>query len=150
MRKANFIASGVFTAFAIFIITISSKYPPSNHGVPGPGMFPIIIASLIIVSAIALVVVTVKSRAIDDTEVDLKSKNIINVYITMTGLIIYLLLLPIVGFVSTTFVMLLLYVKWFSKRSWWKCIIISLVFTLAIFFLFGTVLNVPMRFGLLI
>ncbi len=150
MRKANFIASGVFIAFAIFIITISSQYPPSNHGVPGPGMFPIIIASLIIVSAIALVVVTVKSSALKDTQVDLKSKNIINVYITMTGLIIYLVLLPLLGFVSTTFVMLLLYLKWYSKRAWWKCVTISLVFTLAIFFLFGTVLNVPIRFGLLI
>ncbi len=85
-----------------------------------------------------------------DTEVDLKSRNIITVYITMTGLIIYLVLLPMVGFVSTTFVMLLLYVKWYSKRAWWKCIVISLLFTLAIFFLFGSVLNVPMRFGLII
>ena len=150
MRKANFIASGLFTAFAIFIITISSKYPPSNHGVPGPGVFPIIIATLIILSAIALIVVTLKSSAKGDTEVDLKSKNIINVYIAMTGLVIYLVLLPMLGFVSTTFVMLLLYVRWFSKRAWWKCIVISLVFTLAIFFLFGTVLNVPMRFGLII
>lgn len=150
MRKANFIASGIFTAFALFIITISSKYPPSNHGVPGPGMFPIIIASLIIASAIALVVVTLKLGKDQDTEVDLKSRNIITVYITMTGLIIYLVLLPMVGFVSTTFVMLLLYVKWYSKRAWWKCIVISLLFTLAIFFLFGTVLNVPMRFGLII
>lgn len=150
MRKANFIASGLFVAFAIFIITLSSTYPPSNHGVPGPGIFPIIIASIIILSAIALVFFTIKSKAMADTEVDLKSKNIINVYIAMTGLIIYLLLLPMVGFVSTTFVMLMLYIKWFSKRSWWKCIVISLVFTLAIFFLFGTVLNVPIRFGLII
>lgn len=150
MRKANFIASGIFTAFALCIIIIASQYPPSNHGVPGPGMFPIIIASLIILSAIALMMVTLKMGKEDDAEVDLKSKNIINVYITMTGLIIYLVLLPMLGFVSTTFVMLLLYIKWYSKRAWWKCIVISLVFTLAIFLLFGTVLNVPMRFGLII
>ncbi|HKM08123.1 MAG TPA: tripartite tricarboxylate transporter TctB family protein [Sphaerochaeta sp.] len=150
MRKANYIASGIFITFAIIIIIISSTYPPSNHSVPGPGMFPIIIASLIILSAIALTVVTIKSRSKEDSEVDLVSKNIINVYITMAGLIIYLILLPMLGFISTTFVMLLLYMKWYSKRSWWKCIIISLLFTLVIFFLFGTVLNVPIRFGLLI
>jgi len=150
MRKANYIASGVFGAFAVFIIAISLTYPPSNHGVPGPGIFPIIIASLILLSAITLVIMTIKSSAKADTEIDFKSKNIINVYIAMTGLIIYMVLLPMLGFVSTTFVMLLLYVKWFSRRAWWKCIVISLLFTLAIFFLFGTVLNVPMRFGLII
>ncbi|NCC13578.1 MAG: tripartite tricarboxylate transporter TctB family protein, partial [Spirochaetia bacterium] len=32
MRKANFIVSGTFTLFAIFIIAISLGYPPSNHG----------------------------------------------------------------------------------------------------------------------
>lgn len=150
MRKANLIASGIFTAFAIFIITLASKYPPSNHGVPGPGMFPIIIASLIIVSAVALVIVTLKAGSKEDAEIDLKSKNIINVYITMTGLIIYTILLPKLGFVSMTFVMLTLYIKWFSKRPWWKCLVISLLFTLTIFFLFGSVLNVPMRFGYII
>ena len=150
MRKANFIVSGVFAAFAIIIITIASQYPPSNHGVPGPGMFPIIIASLILLSAVSLVLVTLKSGSKMDTEIDLKSKNIINVYITMTGLIIYTILLPMVGFVTMTFIMLLLYIKWFSRRAWWKCIGISLVFTLGIFFLFGSVLNVPMRYGFLI
>ena len=44
MKKTNFIVSGVFAAFAIIIIVIAAGYPPSNHGVPGPGLFPILIA----------------------------------------------------------------------------------------------------------
>lgn len=95
-------------------------------------------------------VVTLISGSKGNTEVDLKSKKVITAYITMTGMVIYVTLLPLLGFVSATFVMLTLYIKWFSKRAWWKCIIISLLFTLGIFFLFGSVLNVPMRFGLLI
>jgi putative tricarboxylic transport membrane protein len=85
-----------------------------------------------------------------DTSVDLKSKNVMNVYVTMVGLILYFILLPLVGFVTTSIVMLILYIKWFSKRPWWKTILISVIFVLAIFFLFGSVLNVPMRFGMLI
>lgn len=150
MRKANFIVSGVFTAFAILIIAVSLTYPPSNHGVPGPGMFPIIIASLIILSSLSLFITTLRMGKEADTSVDLKSKNVMNVYVTMVGLVLYFILLPLVGFVTTSIVMLVLYIKWFSKRPWWKTILISVIFVLAIFFLFGSVLNVPMRFGMLI
>jgi putative tricarboxylic transport membrane protein len=150
MRKANFIVSGVFTALAVFIIVLSLTYPPSNHGVPGPGMFPIIIASLIILSSLSLFLTTFRMSKEADTSVDLKSKNVLNVYITMVGLMLYFILLPLVGFVVTSTVMLILYIKWFSKRPWWKTILISVIFVLAIFFLFGSVLNVPMRFGILI
>jgi putative tricarboxylic transport membrane protein len=150
MRKANFIVSGVFIAFAIFIIAIAFGYPPSNHGVPGPGMFPIIIASLIIIASITLILTTLKMTGEQDTKIDLLSSNVLNVYITMAGLLVYVILLPNVGFISTTSVMLILFIKWFSKRSWLKCIIISIVFTLAIYGLFGSVLNVPMRYGFLV
>ena len=150
MKKANFIVSGTFTLFAIIIIGISLGYPPSNHGVPGPGMFPIIIASLIIVSAVTLVIQTLRMPKENDSAVDLSSKNVLNVYVSMAGLIVYAVLLPMLGFLSTTTVMLVLFIKWFSKRPWWKSILISVLFTLVIFLLFGSVLNVPMRFGLLL
>ncbi len=125
-------------------------YPPSNHGVPGPGMFPILIASLILISALVLVIQTLRMPKTGDTAIDLKSKNVLNVYITMTGLIVYIVLMPMIGFIVATSIMLVLYIKWFGKRPWWECILISVVFTIAIFLLFGSVLNVPMRFGLLI
>ncbi|WP_320130236.1 tripartite tricarboxylate transporter TctB family protein [uncultured Sphaerochaeta sp.] len=150
MKKANFIVSGLFIVFAIFIIAIAIGYPPSNHGVPGPGMFPIIISFLIILASISLIISTIRMPKEQDTAIDLRSSKILNVYITMGGLIVYILLLPNVGFISTTSIMLILFIKWFSKRSWWKCIVISVCFTLAIYVLFGSVLNVPMRYGFLI
>ncbi|ADY13544.1 tripartite tricarboxylate transporter TctB family protein [Sphaerochaeta globosa] len=150
MKKANFIVSGVFAAFAIVIIAISLGYPPSNHGVPGPGMFPILIAGLILISALTLALLTLRMPKEKDTEIDLKSKNVLNVYITMAGLIVYAITFPLIGFIVTSSIMLTLYIKWFGKRSWWKCILIGVLFSIGIFLLFGSVLNVPMRFGLLI
>lgn len=150
MKKANFIVSGVFAAFAIVIIVISLGYPPSNHGVPGPGMFPILLAGLILISALTLALLTLRMPKEKDTEIDLRSKNVLNVYITMAGLIVYVILLPLIGFIVTSSIMLTLYIKWFGKRSWWKCILIGVLFSIGIFLLFGSVLNVPMRFGLLI
>lgn len=150
MKKANFVVSGLFAVFAIVIIAISMGYPPSNHGVPGPGMFPIIIACLILLSALILVIQTLRMPKAKDTKIDLKSKNILNVYITMAGLVVYVVLLPMIGLIVTTSIMLALYIRWFGKRAWWKCILISVLFTMGIFLLFGSVLNVPMRFGLLI
>ncbi len=150
MKKANFIVSGVFSTFSLVVIFIAKGYPPSNHGVPGPGMFPIIIALLTLLSAIVLFVKTLRMPAASDVTIDLKSRAILNVYVTMGGLILYIAILPLIGFVTTTAVMLTLYIRWFSRRPWWKCILIALLFTVGIFVLFGTVLNVPMRFGLIL
>lgn len=150
MKKANFVVSGVFALFAILIIAISMGYPPSTHRVPGPRVFPIIIACLIILSALVLFLQTLFMKKEQDKAVDLKSKNVLNVYITMAGLIVYITLVSMIGFIVTTTIMLTLYIKWFGKRPWWKCVLIALLFSLGIYLLFGTVLKVPMRFGLLI
>ncbi|HZJ88019.1 MAG TPA: tripartite tricarboxylate transporter TctB family protein [Sphaerochaeta sp.] len=150
MKKANFIVSGVFAAFALVVIIIASGYPPSKHGVPGPGVFPTIIAVLILISAVVLFLQTLRMPTVSDDVIDLKSRSIINVYVTMAGLILYIALLPTIGFIVSTSAMLIVYIKWFSRRPLWKCALISVLFTLAIFFLFGRVLNVPMRFGVLI
>ncbi|MFA6690250.1 MAG: tripartite tricarboxylate transporter TctB family protein [Sphaerochaetaceae bacterium] len=150
MKKTNFIVSGVFAAFAIIIIVIAAGYPPSNHGVPGPGLFPILIACLILISALTLTIHTIRMPKEKDVAVDLKSRNVLNVYVTMAGLIVYVVLLPKVGFIVTTAVMLTLYIKWFGKYPWWKSLLIGVIFSVAVFLLFGYVLNVPMRFGLLI
>lgn len=150
MKKANFVVSGIFAAFALVVIFIAKGYPPSNHGVPGPGMFPIIIAVLMLISSIVLFINTLRMPTTGDTEIDLKSRSILNVYVSMGGLILYIVLLPMLGFVSTTSVMLSLFIKWFSKRPWWKSILIAVLFTVGIYLLFGTVLNVPMRFGFIL
>lgn len=150
MKKANYVISGGFTLFALAIIFLSRSYPPSNHGVPGPRMFPLIIATLIILSSAILFFNTLKMKPEDDKAVDLTSKSVLNVYVTIAGLIVYITLLPLLGFISTTSVMLLLFFKWFSSYAWWKCLLISVLFSVGIWLLFGMVLNVPMRYGVLI
>ena len=133
---------------AAAIIAIAYGYPPSNHGVPGPGMFPIIIAGVMLAAAAVLAIETLRSAS--DENVDLRSRNVLTVYITMAGFIAYLVLLPRIGFVTTTAAMLTIFMRWFSGKAWWKVILTACVFTLAIYFLFGSVLKVPMRFGLLL
>ncbi|HNZ94975.1 MAG TPA: tripartite tricarboxylate transporter TctB family protein, partial [Sphaerochaeta sp.] len=150
MKKANFVVSGAFTLFALAIIFLSRSYPPSNHGVPGPRMFPLIIATLIIISSVVLFINTLRMKPEDDVPVDLTSRNVLNVYITIAGLIVYITLLPLLGFITTTSIMLLLFFKWFSRYAWWKCLLISVLFTVGIWALFSIVLNVPMRYGVLI
>ena len=108
---------------------------------------PLIIA--VIISA-ALFINTLRMKPEDDVPVDLTSRNVLNVYITIAGLIVYITLLPLLGFITTTSIMLLLFFKWFSKYAWWKCLLISVLFTVGIWLLFGIVLNVPMRYGVLI
>lgn len=150
MKKANFVIAAIFAAFGVAIIAVALGYPPSNHGVPGPGVFPLIIGGLTIFCSATLAVATARMKREDDVAIKLLSPDALRVYVTMGGLAVYLALMPMIGFVVTTSVMLTLFCKWFSKKAWWVCALIGVVFSVCVFALFGFVLNVPMRFGLLI
>lgn len=150
MKKANYIVAGIFAAFGAVIMTVALGFPPSNHGVPGPGVFPIIIGALTLFCSATLALSTARMKKEDDVPIKLLGPDALRVYVTMGGLVVYLTLMPMLGFVVTTIVMLTLLIKWFSKKAWWLSALIAAIFTVAIFALFGYVLNVPMSFGLLI
>ena len=150
MKKANYVVSGIFALFGAALIAIALGFPPSSHGVPGPGVFPIIVGALTLICSATLALVTTFRMREEDVPLKLLTRDALNVYITMGGLIVYLVLMPMLGFVVTTSVMLTLFIKWFSKKAWWVCALIGVLFSAGVFALFGFVLHVPMRFGLLI
>ena len=69
-------------------------------------------------------------------------------YLSMAILIVYVAVLPTVGFIISSVAMLVVFIQWFSKMKIWKTILISIAATLAIYFVFKSLLNVPVDFGM--
>lgn len=150
MKKANIFIAILFALLGVIIIAISMTYPPSKHGVPGPGVFPIIIGVIILLASATLMIKTViVSEKIPDIK-KIFGSEFFNVFITMGGLVVYLVFMPMIGFIVSTAILLVLFIRWFAKKSWWLSGLIGILFTLGVFALFSLVLNVPMSFGLLI
>ena len=148
MKSANIVASLGFIAFAIIVIAYThTVFPSGSHGVPGPGVFPIMVSSVMLLAGLTILFNHLRLK--ESEPILWFQKDSIRVYITMGIMIVYAFLTPIVGFFVTTFIFLVLIIKWFSKRSVLYSSAYALGITGFVYVSFSIILRVPLRFGFL-
>lgn len=151
MKKGNMVFSLVCIVLGLYIIIVSMGYPKAaayGTGVPGPGMWPGIIAACLVVVSIVLLVKSIRMpKEVADNVPEINSGNK-RVLISVIGLVAYVASLNILGFIISTVIMLFAFIQWFSKGELWKSAIISVVTTILIYSVFRFLLHVPIDFGL--
>lgn len=150
MKKGNMITAVITMALSIYVMITCLGYPKAEAygtGVPGPGLWPGVIAGMMFLASLCLLVKSLRMRPEEDTPIDMKTEGTKRVYITMAILIVYVALMGIVGFIPMTIIMLCVFIKWFAKIKPATTVIISAVSTLVIYCVFRFVLNVPVNFG---
>ena len=150
MKKGNFIAAFAFAAFALYVIWQSSSFPGSKGNVPGPAVFPTAIATLMLMAAISLFITTIRMKPEEDQAINLARPECFRVYYCMAILLVYLLLMPVLGFCTASSVLLFGLVKWFGKYRFHVCALSAVAVTGIIYIVFSEVLHVPFRFGILL
>lgn len=151
MRKGNIIAGVLCGALSIYVIITCLGYPTAEAygtGVPGPGLWPGIIAALLLICSVYLIVSSLLGKKENFEELPMWNEGTRRVYLSMAILVVYVAVLSVVGFILSSVVMLFVFIQWFSKMKIWKSLLISVIVTLAIYFVFKLVLNVPVGFGL--
>lgn len=152
MKKINLIVAAICMVLGIGIIAIASTYPTAadyGTGVPGPGLWPIVIAILMMVCAVLLAVKSFKMTPEQDTKVELWNDNTKRVYIVIGILFAYVAVLEFLGFLIATTILEFVLIQWFAKKKPWITLIISVAVTLVIYLVFQYVLNVPIgSFGI--
>ena len=153
MKKMNLIFAAICAVIGVGLIVLAAGYPTAadyGTGVPGPGLWPIVISALMLAMAALLVMKTLKMSPEQDTKVSMWNDGTKRVYITMGILFVYTLVLEFLGFIIATTVMEAVFIQWFAKKKPVVTVIIALVVTLAIYCVFQYVLNVPVgSFGIL-
>ena len=153
MKKMNLIFAGVCGAIGILLIALAAGYPTAadyGTGVPGPGLWPIVISALMLAMAVLLVIKSVKMPAEKNVDIPMWNEGTKRVYITMGILFAYTLVLEFLGFIIATTIMEAVFIQWFAKKKPWVTVVIALVVTLVIYVVFQYVLNVPVgSFGIL-
>lgn len=150
MKKGNLFFAGGFSVLAILVIIQSCFYPEGREGIPGPGFFPILIATLMLTATLSLIISSLKMKPEEDRPVVLASINNKRAYITMGIMVLYVFIMPFLGFCVTTFIMLFGMIRWLSHYKSRVCVLISAVVVALIFVIFRMVLNVSLNFGLLV
>ena len=147
MRYGKLVISAMFMALSLFTIYFANQLPDSRGGVPGPGVWPILISAIMFVAAFIVGIAALREK--ENLPLELLGDNQIRVYITMVALVVYFVCMNVIGFVVSTFVMLYGFTTWFSNYKLLQRIVFSLVITTVVYCIFNYVLKVPFRFGIL-
>ena len=139
MKKGNLVLAAICAVTGIGIIAVASGYPTAadyGTGVPGPGLWPTVISVVLLACTAILLYRTTGTR---------------RVYLAMGILVVYLLVLPFLGFIISTFLLELIFIQWFAKKNPIITAIISAAITMVVYCAFRFLLNVPVNtFGIFV
>ncbi len=147
MKNGKLILAGIFIALSLFIITFALQLAPSKNGVPGPGVWPILISMVMLLSAVTVGIQAYKDK--NNSLLNIAGKDQVRVYMSMIYLVIYLIGMTFIGFAVSTFVMLYGFITWFGNYKWYFRAISAFCITAVVYCVFQYVLKVPFRFGML-
>ena len=154
MKKGNLVLAAICAVLGIGVIAMASGYPKAadyGTGVPGPGLWPIVISIVLLACTAILLFRTLKMPPEKDSKIELWTTGTRRVYLTMGILMVYLLLLPFLGFIIATFVLELIFIQWFAKKNPVITVVISAAITMVVYCAFRFLLNVPVHtFGIFV
>jgi putative tricarboxylic transport membrane protein len=144
---------------AVFLIIEAYRAPrPKVMQTLGPEFLPIVLLSLIILCAIAIFIDATraikKTQALPDTPAPQPAargryrKNTILVLI-VAGLVIYGFILDKAGFIVSTTLLVLWSARLFEKGKWVRNVIVSVVFSVTVYYCFVQLLGVSLPAGIL-
>lgn len=112
-----------------------------------PYLFPLFVSCIIFVLSIFLFFK--KSKDVVDNKKEVKKENYFRLFLFILEGVVYYFILRYLGFVISTILFLSLTLLLLNERRWYVILIISIVTTLSIYFLFGTFLHVMLPKGFL-
>jgi putative tricarboxylic transport membrane protein len=147
---------GIFcTIFAIIVLILSSKLPKgrSEFNIPGPNFFPTLLGIGVLFCGIFQIVYGyVKKDAvpINFKEIfkNLKSRQVINVFITIGLILFFLIFFEIVGFVLCLAIMMAVIMIRF-KVPVLKIIISIVIFIAIIIIIFEAIFHITLPLGII-
>jgi putative tricarboxylic transport membrane protein len=147
MRYGKLFISVAFMALSMFTIYFANQLPDSRGGVPGPGLWPILVSAIMFVAAFIVGITALKEKT--SQSVELTGSDQVRVYITMLALFGYFIAMNAIGFVVSTIVMLYGFITWFSTYKLIQRILFAVIITAIVYSVFNFILKVPFRFGIL-
>jgi putative tricarboxylic transport membrane protein len=140
LKRDGFLDSIVLLLISAFIIKNAFSLHRFGDWSLSPALFPLGIAILIAVLAVVLLVNSIRKESRDAGGTD--AGNYRKVFFVLVFSIAYLVLLPLLHFIISSIIYLVLLLITLGERRWWLIALLSGVTTVSIYFLFGSLLHV--------
>jgi putative tricarboxylic transport membrane protein len=149
LQKRPLIINLFWILFSLVVIWESRRLDVGTLHAPGPGFLPFVAAGLLGGLAVIALLQSLKGGKASEEKTALFGRNLIRVILLTGTLVLYNLLLPVLGFLPGTFLLLLLLFRAMEPLPWRKVILAS-VFTLAaVYLLFVFLLGTQLPKGFL-
>jgi len=136
--------SGAFLVLlGLFVVWERRVLPLGTAGQPGPGYFPLILALLLVFFGVILIAQGKGSKPLRS----ISWGSVPHVAAIMGCAIFIALLLEVIGYRLTMLIVMGFLFGIMERNKWWLALILTLGFSLGTFWLFDTLLRVPLPRG---
>ncbi len=150
MAKADRITGGVMLLFALGVVAMARQMPMFAEFGPGAGFLPFWLGVLIGVLAILLFVNAGHYRGEHEEGSTLPTRRgAIRSAVAFAALVVYVLLLQYLGFFIPTLLVITFLMKALGHDTWKNSIVIAVAGTLALYVVFGVLLEVTLPASIL-
>ena len=151
MKSLDLISGLVLLGFGILILVKSLEYPIGNLQMPGAAVFPILATFLLIAISGAIVISSffkLKSDKTSCVSSPQLGKTFGRVVVGVGALLAYRYLLTFIGFAPACFLFIFFLAKALGRYSWKNSLLFSVVTAIVCYYLFQTLLKIPMPGGI--
>jgi len=147
-KRDNVIASTILLAFSGYIIFESLSMPIYAQYGPGPGMFPLGLGIMLAVLSLFLMWEGLNPKKEDERSKFKDKRGLLNTGLLLLGLIGFAILISILGYLLTTFILVVFLMKVVARDTLKTTIITAVAITLMIYLIFDLGLSVRLPRGL--
>ncbi len=147
MKSKEFIGGAFWLCVALVIIQQSLQLKMGSYRTPGPGYIPLGVGLGMVVLSVAIMARALRTAAGPGSSIKVSKSAFQKVGLVLSGLLVYALCFPYLGFPVTTFVLLLLLFKGGDPRGWVKQIGLAAGSTVFAYFLFNVLLSCELPRG---
>jgi putative tricarboxylic transport membrane protein len=141
-KRADVVSAIVLILFAAFLIFESSSLPISSEYGPGPGLFPLALGVIIGFLAILLLWDGLNPKVKDKPSKFQNKQGLFAAELVMAGLVGYGVLITRLGYLITTFLLVVFLMKIVTRDKWLTALLTALGVTLLLFMIFTVGLDV--------
>jgi putative tricarboxylic transport membrane protein len=149
MKRSQLAVSLVLVGWAVFLLIQSRHLSFGSMRVPQTGFFPTVLAILLLILAAVLfgqgLVGAQSGRGPDKILPEGWSR----IGLTLAAMIAFALVLESLGFLLSTFFLMILLLRAIESQRWSKVVVVAVLTAIASYAIFGWILGIPLPGGLL-
>ena len=148
MKTADRVAAILFMLLAVYVYLESGKFPSLGELAEGPAFFPRLIAVALVVLSGFLLEGSYRRLPGERVEINLEDGGFFRVAVALGMGVAYIVLLPRFGFVISTMLFLVAFMRLLAMKSWPKVLLASALVVALVWGMFELALKVPLPAGI--